>query len=148
VYETWPLFTADTFEGRAVMEESVNEGTGGMAGGWVNDEPRGFVQNEENVVLEEDVKGDGFGFERGGSGGRDGEEYTETGREAKAGFGFSILDRNVSFLEQGLDSGAGEIRMATGKPEIEPLTRGFRRDDQFFGHARIGKDGGTQGRRR
>jgi hypothetical protein len=138
------LLAANAEESWTVVKQGMNQSSARMAGGGMDDKAGGFVEDEEGVVFESDVQRNRFGFEGRGAWGRKNKPDPEPWRDAQAGFRGTVFDRDVPFAEEGLDAGAREIGPALGKPAVEALPLIFRWDDQFLGHASLGRDGGKR----
>lgn len=67
----------------AMMEEGVDQGAAGIAGAWVGNQPRRFVDDDNVVVFENHVQGDVFGLGQGRLRGRNGN------RDLVGGFQFA-----------------------------------------------------------
>ena len=119
-----PPFAADVEDAGAAVEDGVDEGAVGVAGGGVDDEARGLVDDEDRVVLEEHGEGDVLGDERHGRGGLGAQDVGLAGRDPAPGLGgggpagAGDLPRAKVLLHAGAgDSGDG------GEPGVEPRGR-------------------------
>lgn len=103
-------FTAYAGEVVAVMEEGVDEGAVGIAGGGVYDEAGGFVDDEDVAILVEDFDGDVLGddFDGGGVGNGEGDEVAWA--DDGAGLGGFGVEAAVVGLDEVLEAGAGVLR--------------------------------------
>jgi len=128
-----------------MMEQRVDERAVGVAGGGMDDEAGGFVEDDEIVVLEEDVKGDvlGDGLHGHGIGNRDGHDIA--GMQLRTGFHDRGVERDRTVLDQCLNPRARQIRESGDKELIEAAVRLFGGDFKTMfggGHVRVFDDSG------
>lgn len=111
VNDTGPgRIVARRLDGAAMVHDGVDEGAGVMAGRGMNDEPRGFVDDEDIGVFEQDIERNVLRL--GGSGRVGGEfEYDGvTGEHAAAGpFTGRAVDEGAVFLDHLLDVGTRRV---------------------------------------
>lgn len=103
----------------AVMEEGVDEGAVGVAGGGVDDHAVGFVEDDEVFVFVEDVEGEVLGDEGEGDGLGDGDADEVAGVEGLLGLGGAVVDEDVSFFDEGLEARAGVFLELGGEVGVE-----------------------------
>jgi hypothetical protein len=100
VNDAGTFFAADAGEVGAVGEEGVHEGAGGVAGGGMNDQTGGFVDDDDVSILEQKRGFDGRG-DVDGDGGVPGQFL--------ARLDGMIVQADVAGIDQGLDSGSREV---------------------------------------
>lgn len=115
-------FTADAGEVVAVMEEGVDEGAVGVAGGGVDDEAGGFVDDEDVAVLIEDFDGDVLGDDFDGGGVGDGEGDEVAGADDGAGLGGFGVEAAVVGFDEVLEAGAGVLGEAGVEEAVEAFS--------------------------
>lgn len=103
----------------AVVDESVDEGSGPFTAGGVDDEVGLFVEGEEVLVFVEDVEGDGFGdeFVDGLGWGDHFDEVAVLG--VVGGFDDASVGGDEAVTDDALDAGAGEVADAIDEVLVE-----------------------------
>jgi len=105
-----------------MVEQALNESTGGIAGPGMNAEPFRLVQGEQMVVFEKDIEDHCFGAHgiRSGIFGQNDDPVAD-GDGAFGGCG-NAIDENPAILDQVLKLRARKLRKAGGEVAIEPLS--------------------------
>ena len=134
----------------AVVEEGVDKGAVGVACGRVHDEADGFVEDNEFVVLEEDVKGDVLGEGLGGFwfGNLDGDGVALG--DVLFGAGGGAVEENVAGFQEGLDARPGEVGEVGGEVDVKAFAEVVLDGDAHGmclagGERRIKGNGGAEG---
>ena len=107
--------------GAAVVEDGVDQRALPMPGGGVDDEPGGFVEAEQVIVLIENVERDILGLNVGGSDGL-GRNLCVDAVAFPHGIGSAggvAIDADESSGERFLPAGAAELRPLFGQPAVE-----------------------------
>jgi hypothetical protein len=112
----------DAGEVITVVQEGVDEGAVGVAGGGVDNESRGFVDDKDVAVLIEDFDGDVLSGDFDGGGLGDGEGDLVSGADNGAGFGGFAVELSVSGFDEVLEAGTGVLREAGVEEAVEALS--------------------------
>lgn len=131
-----------------MVEEGVDEGAIRIAGGGVDDDAVGFVDDEEIIVFEEDIEGDVLGDVLGEGIGGDGlgDDHGEdvSGFQGIAGFGGEAVAEDVFLPDKNLDAGAGQLRDLGCEVGIDAGLIAIRCEFRRHGDAGGGKGGKTK----
>ncbi len=126
VDDAWSLDSADAGElSLAVVEEGVDEGARAVSGSGVDDEPGGFVDDDDVFVFMEDIEWDIFwlGVVWLGLWDFNGDDVALI--DGGFGFGDLAVDEDVTRFEQGLDAGAGELWDLGAEENVEAFFFSF-----------------------
>jgi len=99
-------FPADAAEVVAMMQQGIDQGAVRVSSSGVDDEARGFVQDEDVFVFEKDLQGDVLGDDCHGGGLGDGEGDGIAGLQGDAGLGRAAIERDVTVANEVLQAGA------------------------------------------
>ena len=120
------------------MEQSVDEGVFLMAGGGMHDEPGGFVDDEEGLVLEEDFQRDFLGLRLGGAGVGPMDFHLLAGPGRVGGLDHVTVYANVALFDQPLQGAAGDGGEFFAQKNVQPSAGQGLLDGKTFsavGHA-------------
>ena len=134
VHDAGAEFAADALEIAAMVEQGVDEGVGGVAGGGMDDEAGGLVEDDQVGIFVEDGEGDVGGNEADGFGlGEDAAEFV-AGSEGGVGFedGFAV-EGNAAGLDELFPARAGNSGMRGGKPGVEARRAAVESEGQLVG---------------
>jgi hypothetical protein len=113
-------FAADALKVGAVMEKGVDERVGEMAGGGVDDQSGGLVEDDEVGVFMEDIQRNVRGDETDGVRGGQGAGEGVAGGEGGVGLadGNSVVG-DMAGLDELLPARAGDVGVDGGEEDIE-----------------------------
>jgi len=132
VNDAGALFAADAGEVFAMVEQGIDERSGGIPCCRVDDHSGGFVENDKVVVFVENFQRD---FLRGGAGDRRGFGFVDSDVLAGPEF-FPWLDlfafhENMPFLDQRLEARPGEVRELGREKMVQAKAGSFRGGEEF-----------------
>lgn len=131
--------STDAGEVVAMMKQSIDQGAVRVACGGVDDEARGFVDDEDVAVLIEDLQGNVLGddFDGGGVGNSEGDLIARA--NDGTGLGGFTVEAGVVGFDQVLEAGTGMLGEARVEEAVEALARvgGLIGGELVVGHGRM-----------
>jgi hypothetical protein len=121
VNDAGPPLTADPLNVRAVMQKPMDQGAGSVPGRRVNHQPRGLVDHNQRLVLEEDAEINRLGGPSGRFGGRDPAADGVTGFDPVAGLSDGAVDPDVPAGDQAGGQRTREVTDAGRHQGIQAL---------------------------
>lgn len=132
--DAWAHLSADAAEVVTVVEKGIDQGAIGIAGGGVDDETGGFVEDEDVFVLKKDIKRDVLSDDGDRDDFGDDEGDLVSGLQAGASLGRASVQGHMAVFDQVLESGPGEIWKTGGEVLVESRARvGGVREGPFHG---------------
>ncbi len=132
VDDSRPLRASDDFYAHAVVKEAVGEGAFAVASARVDDEPCGFVDHQEVVVLEKNSQRNILRRERGGGGLlRDFQNHGVALAQNKRGLGGGAVHEGPAIANEPLQARARKIGAPTAEEPVESHVGIGRRGDGF-----------------
>ena len=143
------LRASDDLDARAVVEEPIGEGAFAVARAGVDDEPGGFVEDEEVFILEKNAQRNLLRGE-GGGGGFPGnfQNHGVALAQDERGFGRGAIHESASITNKALQAGPRKIGAKRPQKPIKALAgpgrsgKGFEAVGRWIGHL-VGQDSAT-----
>ncbi len=123
MHDAGPALAADAGKARTAMRnERIDQGAGPMAGGWMNHEIAGFIDDDHIVVFVNDAERDRLGRRLCRHRGRHVNQDGRAGIDVMAWIADRLaIDRDGACFDQHFEPGARQFGDVTGEHAVEPV---------------------------